>query len=70
LVRHAPLVYTCSDDLWASPVNIVSWMGGEHWYIERTQFLRLEEAIRACERRGLAYEIVEDPKYFYRKDGD
>jgi len=51
-------------------VNIVSWMGGEHWYIERTQFLRLEEAIRACERRGLAYEIVEDPKYFYRKDGD
>lgn len=57
-------------DPWISPVRIVSWMGGEHWYIGRTQYLRLEEAIRACERRGLDYVIVEDPNYFYKHDGD
>lgn len=57
-------------DPWIPPVRIVSWMGGEHWYIGRTQFLRLEEAVRACERRGLEYVIVEDPNYFYKREGD
>ena len=51
-------------------VKIVSWLGGEHWYIERMQFLRLEEAIAYCERRGLPYEIVRDPRHFYKQDGD
>jgi hypothetical protein len=52
------------------PVKIVSWMGGEHWYIGRIQFLHLEDAIFACERRGLEYEIVRDPRYLYRNEGD
>lgn len=51
-------------------VKIVSWLGGEHWYIGRMQFLRLEEAIAYCERRGLPYEIVRDPRHFYKQDGD
>ncbi len=51
-------------------VRIVSWMGGEHWYIGYTQFLHLEEAIRACERRGLQYEVVRDPNHFYKHEGD
>lgn len=54
----------------AQPVRIVSWMGGEHWYIADTQFLHLEDAIRACERQGLAYEIVDDPKHYYKREGD
>ena len=45
-------------------------MGGEHWYIGNTQFLRLEEAIAFCERNKLPYEIVEDPNYLHRYDGD
>lgn len=57
-------------DPWVSPVKIVSWRGGEHWYVGRMQFLRLEEAIRACERRGLTYEVVEDSHYFYKHEGD
>lgn len=51
-------------------VRIVSWMGGEHWYIESTQFLHLKEAIRACERQGLLYEVVRDPNHFYKRKGD
>ncbi|MDH4070003.1 MAG: hypothetical protein OEV30_06230 [Ignavibacteria bacterium] len=50
-------------------VRIVSWMGGEHWYIGDTQFLRLEEAIRFCDRHGLDYEIVRDPNYYARDEG-
>lgn len=45
-------------------------MGGEHWYIGDVQFLHLEEAVRACERVGMDYEIVRDPNHFYRKEGD
>jgi hypothetical protein len=45
-------------------------MGGEHWYIGEMKFLRLEEAIRYCELRGLHYDIVEDPNHFYRKEGE
>lgn len=52
------------------PVNIVSWMGGEHWYIGEIQFLHLEDAISACERHGLEYEIIRDPKYLYKREGD
>lgn len=52
------------------PVRIVSWMGGEHWYIGDVQFLHLEEAVRACERVGMDYEIMRDPNHFYRKEGD
>ncbi len=51
-------------------VNIVSWMGGEHWYIGEIQFLRLEEAIAACERNGLDYKVVRDPRHWYERDGD
>jgi hypothetical protein len=51
-------------------VNIVSWMGGEHWYIGETQFLRLEEAIAACERQGVEYNVVRDPHHLYERDGD
>jgi hypothetical protein len=51
-------------------VKIVSWMGGEHWYIKDKQFLRLEEAIAFCERNGLEYEIVQDPARYERRDGD
>lgn len=54
----------------ACVVRIVSWLGGEHWYIGNTQFLHLEDAIRACERYSLAYEIVRDPRHCYRRDGD
>jgi len=51
------------------PVRIVSWMGGEHWYIGNSQFLRLEEAIAHCERNKLEYEIEKDPHhYYYRHD--
>lgn len=52
------------------PVKIVSWMGGEHWYIGEKKFLRLEEAIRYCVLQGLNYEVIEDPNHFYKKDGD
>ena len=55
---------------WTSPVKIVSWRGGEHWYIGRTQFLHLEEAIRACEKHALDYEIIEDPNPLYKREGD
>jgi hypothetical protein len=48
--------------------RIVSWLGGEHWYFENMQFLRLEEAIRSCERRRLEYEIVE-PSYMAKTEG-
>ncbi len=51
-------------------VRIVSWMGGEHWYIGSLQFLRLEEAIAYCDRLGLLYEIVRDPRFFQAHDGD
>jgi hypothetical protein len=51
-------------------VRIVSWLGGEHWYIGQTQFLRLEEAIAYCDRLGLRYEIVEDPRHYYKQNGD
>ncbi|MDH3252922.1 MAG: hypothetical protein OEM41_09025 [Ignavibacteria bacterium] len=54
----------------APPVRIVSWMGGEHWYIGQTHYLHLEDAISACERRGLEYEIVRDPRHMYRREGD
>jgi len=50
-------------------VRIVSWMGGEHWYIGNTQFLRIEEAIRFCNRNDLQYEIVNDPNYYPRDEG-
>ena len=50
-------------------VKIVSWMGGEHWYIGNMQFLRLEEAIAFCERNSLDYEVVEDPRYMPRHEG-
>jgi hypothetical protein len=52
------------------PVKIASWLGGEHWYIDRRQFLHLEDAIAFCERSGLDYEIVTDAKYLYRREGD
>jgi len=45
-------------------------MGGEHWYIGEKKFLRLEEAIRFCELRGLAYVVVEDPHHFPKREGD
>lgn len=51
-------------------LRIVSWLGGEHWYIDNIQFLRLEEAIAYCERRGMMYEIVKDPRHYYRREGD
>ena len=51
-------------------VRIVSWMGGEHWYIGNAQFLRIEEAIRFCQRNNLQYEIVKDPHYYPRRDSD
>lgn len=51
-------------------VKIVSWMGGEHWYIGPVKYLLLEDAIRACERQGLDYEIVEDPRHIYPREGD
>jgi hypothetical protein len=50
-------------------VKIVSWMGGEHWYIGNVQFLRLEEAIAFCERNSLDYEVVKDPNYMHRHEG-
>ncbi len=50
-------------------VKIVSWMGGEHWYIGNVQFLRLEEAIAFCERNALDYEVVKDPNYMHRHEG-
>ena len=51
-------------------VKIVSWLGGEHWHIGNVQFLHLEDAIAFCERRGLDYEIVQDPHHFYKQEGD
>lgn len=51
-------------------VKIVSWLGGEHWYIGERQFLRLEEAIAFCERNGLEYRIETVPRPVYRRDGD
>ena len=51
-------------------VRIVSWMGGEHWYIGNLQFLRLEEAIAWCTRHSLDYEVVKDPNFIPRHDGD
>jgi hypothetical protein len=51
-------------------VRIVSWLGGEHWYIGVVQYLHLEDAIRACERRGWSYEIVEGPAFVYQREGD
>ncbi len=51
-------------------VRIVSWLGGEHWYIGSLQFLRLEEAIAYCDRRQLAYEIVRDPRHYPKNEGD
>jgi hypothetical protein len=51
-------------------VRIVSWMGGEHWYIENVQFLRLEEAIAFCMRNSLEYEVVRDPNFIPRHEGD
>jgi hypothetical protein len=56
------------DQVKKSMVRIISWLGGEHWYIENVQFLRLEEAIRFCERRGLEYDIVE-PAYLPKTEG-
>lgn len=53
-----------------SKVRIVSWMGGEHWYIGNLQFLRLEEAIAWCMRHSLDYEVVKDPNFIPRHDGD
>ncbi len=50
-------------------VKIVSWMGGEHWYIGNMHFLRLEEAIAFCERHSLDYEVVKDPRYMHRHEG-
>jgi hypothetical protein len=57
---------SCEKD----PVRIVSWMGGEHWYIGEIQFLHLEDAISACERHGLEYQIIRDPKHLYKHEGD
>ena len=51
-------------------VYIVSWMGGEHWYIENCQFLRLEEAIAYCDKRSLEYEVIRDPHFIHRHEGD
>lgn len=50
-------------------VRIVSWMGGEHWYIGNLHFLHLEEAIAYCERLHLNYEIVRDPHYYQKEEG-
>jgi len=50
-------------------VRIVSWLGGEHWYIGNVQFLRLEEAIAFCDRHSLEYEIVKDPRFLHRYEG-
>lgn len=47
-----------ADDIPEPAVQIVSWMGGEHWYIGERQFLRLEEAIAARERQGVEYELI------------
>jgi hypothetical protein len=54
----------------AEKVRIVSWMGGEHWYVKDLRFLRLEEAIAFCNRCSLEYEVVRDPNYLPRHDGD
>jgi hypothetical protein len=51
-------------------LRIVSWLGGEHWYIGDVRFLHLEEAIAYCEHRGSKYEIVEDPRHYYKSEGD
>ena len=51
-------------------VKIVSWLGGEHWYVGHLHFLRLEEAIAYCELWGLAYEVIRDPRHFYARDGE
>ena len=50
--------------------KIVSWMGGEHWYIGNLQFMRLEEAIAFCVKSKLEYEVIADPKYYARSSGD
>ena len=50
--------------------KIVSWMGGEHWYIGNLQFIRLEEAISFCEKNNLSYEVITDPHYYARSSGD
>jgi len=51
-----------------SPVKIVSWLGGEHWYIGSREFLHLEDAIAQCDRLHLAYEIV--TTHLYGSEGD
>ena len=51
----------------ASPVKIVTWLGGEHWYIGNREFLHLEDAIAHCERLHLAYEIV--TAHLYKGEG-
>jgi hypothetical protein len=51
-------------------LRIVSWLGGEHWYVGNSRFLHLEGAIAYCERRGLTYEIVEDPHHYYKREGE
>jgi hypothetical protein len=67
---YTPIVKE-DDEKSSGPVaTIVSWMGGEHWYIGEAQFLRLEEAIAACERQGVAYRVVRDPHHLYERDGD
>ncbi|HUI64717.1 MAG TPA: hypothetical protein VL126_07740 [Bacteroidota bacterium] len=50
------------------PVKIVSWLGGEHWYIGNREFLHLEDAIAHCDRLHLAYEIV--TAHLYKSEGD
>jgi hypothetical protein len=55
------------DQVKKSSVRIVSWLGGEHWYIDNVEFLRLEEAMGYCDRRGLRYEIAE-PEYMHTTD--
>ena len=52
------------------PVRIVSWLGGEHWYIGERQFLHLEDAIAFCQRNGLEYVIETVPRHVYTRDGD
>ena len=51
-------------------VKIVSWLGGEHWYIGEKEFLHLEDAIAFCQRHGLDYEIETAPRHIYTRDGD
>ena len=51
-------------------VRIVSWLGGEHWYISNIKFMRLEEAIAYCKRWDLDWEVVRDPRQFAKHEED